>query len=161
MNFDETAWVAVAFIIFIALIWKRASKSITTILDERSLLIENELNEAKSLKEEALEELRKLLQAQKQVSEEAENIIREAKETAKKIQDEAYTKSSDLIKRKEEQAKQKINALESDAIKNIKKITGNVIIESSKLYLETNMNKNENMNLISKSSNEIMSSLIM
>ena len=40
MNFDETAWVAVAFIIFIALIWKRASKSITTILDERSLLID-------------------------------------------------------------------------------------------------------------------------
>ena len=56
-------------------------------------IIENELNEAKSLKEEALEELRKSLQTQKQVSEEAENIIREAKETAKVIQEEAYTRS--------------------------------------------------------------------
>ena len=123
MYFDETAWVAVAFIIFIALIWKKASNAIVSILDNRSLLIHNELNEAKSLKEEALEELRKSLQTQKQVSEEAENIIRDAKETAKKIQEEAYSKSSDLIKRKEEQAKQKIIALETDAIKNIKKIT--------------------------------------
>ena len=135
MYFDETAWVAVAFIIFIALVWKKASKAIISILDNRSLIIHNELNEAKSLKEEALEELRKSLQTQKQVSEEAENIIRDAKETARKIQEEAYSKSSDLIKRKEEQAKQKIIALETDAIKNIKKITGNVIIESSKIYM--------------------------
>tara|TARA_B100001059_G_scaffold232648_1_gene270926 strand:- start:221 stop:706 length:486 start_codon:yes stop_codon:yes gene_type:complete len=158
--FDETAWVAIAFIIFIALIWKKASKAITSILDDRSLLIESELNEAKYLKEEALEELRKSLQTQKQASEEAENIIHDAKETAKKIQEEAYTKSSDLIKRKEEQAKQKIIALESDAIKNIKKITGNVVIESSKLYIKSNIDKKENVNLITKSSNQIKSSLL-
>ena len=160
MYFDETAWVAIAFVIFIALIWKKASKAITSILDDRSLLIESELNEAKSLKEEALEELRKSLQTQKQVSEEAENIIRDAKETAKKIQEEAYIKSSDLIKRKEEQAKQKISALESDAIKNIKKITGNVVIESSKLYIKSNIDKKENVNLITKSSDQIKSSLL-
>ena len=160
MYFDETAWVAIAFVIFIALIWKKASKAITSILDDRSLLIESELNEAKSLKEEALEQLRKSLQTQKQVSEEAENIIRDAKETAKKIQEEAYIKSSDLIKRKEEQAKQKISALESDAIKNIKKITGNVVIESSKLYIKSNIDKKENVNLITKSSDQIKSSLL-
>ena len=160
MYFDETAWVAVAFIIFIALIWKKASNAIVSILDNRSLLIHNELNEAKSLKEEALEELRKSLQTQKQVSEESENIIRDAKETAKKIQEQAYSKSSDLIKRKEEQAKQKIIALETDAIKNIKKITGNVIIESSKIYIEDNIDKKENVKLITKSSNEIKSSLL-
>ena len=160
MYFDETAWVAIAFVIFIALIWKKASKAITSILDNRSLLIESELNEAKSLKEEALEELRKSLQTQKQVSEEAENIIRDAKETAKKIQEEAYIKSSDLITRKEEQAKQKISALESDAIKNIKKITGNVVIESSKIYIQSNIDNKENANLITKSSKEIKSSLL-
>ena len=160
MYFDETAWVAIAFIIFIALIWKKAGKAITSILDNRSSLIVSELNEAKYLKEEALEELRKSLQTQKQASEEAENIIRDAKETAKKIQEEAYSKSSDLIKRKEEQAKQKIIALETDAIKNIKKITGNVIIESSKIYIEDNIDKKENVNLITKSSNEIKSSLL-
>jgi len=55
MYFDETAWVAIAFILFIALVWKKGSKAITSTLDNRSLLIQEELDEAKSLKEQALE----------------------------------------------------------------------------------------------------------
>ena len=160
MYFDETAWVAIAFILFFVLVWKRGKKAILSLLDERSLLIEKELNEAKSLKEEALEELRLALQNQKNVSDEAENIIKDAKETAKKIQEEANLKSLEMIKRKEEQAKQKIIALETDAIKNIKKIAGKVIIESSKIYIEANIDKKENVNLITKSSKEIKSSLL-
>ena len=84
MHFDETAWVAIAFLIFIALVWKKANKAITDILDTRSLIIKNELKEAKLLKEEALEELRKSLQTQKNISDEAEKIIKEAQDAAKK-----------------------------------------------------------------------------
>ncbi|MDB9772658.1 ATPase B chain family protein, partial [Alphaproteobacteria bacterium] len=62
MYFDETAWVAIAFILFITLVWKKGSKAITSTLDNRSLLIQEELDEAKSLKEEALEELKESLQ---------------------------------------------------------------------------------------------------
>ena len=65
MYFDETAWVAIAFLLFFVLVWKKGKKAILSLLDERSLLIEKELNEAKSLKEEALEELRLTLQNQK------------------------------------------------------------------------------------------------
>ena len=136
MYFDETAWVAIAFLLFFVLVWKKGKKAILSLLDERSLLIEKELNEAKSLKEEALEELRLALQNQKNVSDEAENLIKNAKETAKKIQEEANLKSLEMIKRKEEQAKQKILSLEAEAIKNIKEITSNIVIESSKAYIK-------------------------
>ena len=141
MYFDETGWVAVAFVIFIALVWRKASKAITGILDSRSLLIENELNEAKSLKEEALEELRKSLQSQKNISNEAEQIIKDAQDAAKKIREDANVSCSEIIKRREEQAKQKIMALETEAVNNIKKITGSIIIESSKVFIETNLDK--------------------
>ena len=87
MYFDETSWVAIAFLLFFVLVWKKGKNAILSLLDERSLLIEKELNEAKSLKEEALEELRLALQNQKNVSDEAENLIKNAKETAKKIQE--------------------------------------------------------------------------
>ena len=160
MYFDETAWVAIAFILFFVLIWKKGKKAILSILDERSSLIEKELNEAKSLKEEALEELRLALQKQKNVSDEAENLIKDAKETAKKIQEEANLKSLEMIKRKEEQAKQKILSLESEALKNIKVITSNIVIESSKTYIKQKLDDKENINLISKSSNEIKSSIL-
>jgi F-type H+-transporting ATPase subunit b len=157
MFFDETAWVAIAFVLFIILVWKKGSQAITSMLDNRSLLIENELNQAKSLKEEALEELRQTLQIQKNISEEADNIIKEAKENAKKIIEEAKVKSSEIIKRKENQANQKILALETEAINNIKKISSNIIIESSKTYINQKLNAKEKANLITKSSNEIKS----
>ena len=160
MHFDETAWVTIAFVLFFLLVWKKGKNSLLSLLDERSSLIEKELNEAKSLKEEALEELRLALQNQKNVSDEAENIIKNARETANKIQEEANLKSLEMIKRKEEQAKQKILSLESEAVKKIKEITSSIVIESSKTYLKQKLDNKENINLISKSSNEIKSSII-
>ena len=156
---QETVWVALAFFIFIALIWKKGSKAINSILDNRSILIQNELREAKSLKEEAMEELRKSLQMQKNSSEEFNQIIKEAKEAAKKIKEEADVKSLEIIKRREEQAKQRIMAFENEAIKDIKRVSGTVAIESAKIYIKTNLDKKENVNLIIKASNEIKSTL--
>ena len=140
MYFDETAWVAIAFLLFFVLVWKKGKKAILSLLDERSLLIEKELNEAKSLKEEALEELRLALQNQKNVSDEAENLIKNAKETAKKIQEEANLKSLEMIKRKEEQAKQKILSLEADAIKTVSSGLKNVDSEIA-LLMANSMQK--------------------
>ena len=160
MYFDETAWVAIAFLIFIALDWKKASKAITEILDSRALLIENELKEAKSLKEEALEELRKSLQTQKNISDEADKIIKDAQDAAKKIQDDTNVKCSEIIQRREEQAKQKIMALETEAVNNIKNITGSIIVESSKIFIKSNLDNKENNSIITTSSNQIKSSLL-
>lgn len=161
MNFDETAWVAIAFVLFIALIWKKGSQAVISILDNRTKLIEAELNQAKSLKEEAMEELRQSLQIQKNISEEADIIIKEAKENAKLIIEEAKLKSKENIKRKEDQADQKILALETEALNKIKKITGSIVIESSKIYIEENLDNKEKGNLLTQSTNEIKSASIL
>jgi F-type H+-transporting ATPase subunit b len=156
---QETVWVTIAFFIFIALIWKKASQAISSILDDRSILIQNELSEAKLLKEEAMEELRKSLQMQKNSSEEFNQIIKEAKEAAKKIKEDADVKSLEIIKRREEQAKQRIMAYENEAIKEIKRVSGTVAIESAKVFIKNNLDKKENLNLITQASNEIKSTL--
>ena len=156
---QETVWVAIALFIFIALIWKKASQAISSILDDRSVLIQNELSEAKLLKEEAIEELRKSLQMQKNSSEEFNQIIKEAKEAAKKIKEDADVKSLEIIKRREEQAKQRIMAYENEAIKEIKRVSGTVAIESAKVFIKNNLDKKENLNLITQASNEIKSTL--
>ena len=156
---QETVWVTIAFFIFIALIWKKASQAISSILDDRSILIQNELSEAKLLKEEAMEELRISLQMQKNSSEEFNQIIKEAKEAAKKIKEDADVKSLEIIKRREEQAKQRIMAFENEAIKAIKRVSGTVAVESAKIYIKTHLDKKENVNLITKASKEIKSSL--
>ena len=157
---QETVWVTIAFFIFIALIWKKASQAISSILDDRSILIQNELSEAKLLKEEAMEELRKSLQMQKNSSEEFNQIIKEAKDAAKKIKEDADVKSLEIIKRREEQAKQRIMAFENEAIKEIKRVSGTVAIESAKVFIKNNLDKKENLNLITQASNEIKSTLV-
>ena len=160
MFLDETAWVAIAFILFIALVWKKASKAIITILDNRSNLIQDELNEARALKEEAMEKLRQASQIQQNSTEEFEKIIKDATETAKNIKKEADIKSLEMLKRREEQAKQKIKALEDDAIQDIKKISATIAIKSAEFYIKTNLKKDDYNNLVSQASKEFKSKFI-
>jgi F-type H+-transporting ATPase subunit b len=160
MFLDETAWVAIAFVLFIGLVWKKAGKAILTILDDRSNLIQDELNEARALKEEAMEKLRQASQIQQNSTEEFEQIIKDAALTAKNIKKEAEIKSLEMVKRREEQAIQKIEALEDDAIKDIKKISATIAVKSAESYIKTNLNKEDNHSLISLASKEFMSKFV-
>ena len=160
MGLSQTAWVLIAFILFFVLVGKKLWTALTDNLDQRKKIIENELNEAKKLREEAQSELNASLKKQKEINKQVLDIINDAKSTAKQIEADALQKSDVIIKRKEEQAKQKILSLESEAIKNIKEITSSIVIESSKTYIKQKLDSKENINLISKSSNEIKSSII-
>ena len=53
----ESVWVAVGFVVFIALVWRKAGSAIGAMLDERSEKISGELREASALREAALGEL--------------------------------------------------------------------------------------------------------
>ena len=68
--------------------------------------------------------------------------------------------SSEISKRREEQAKQKISTYETEAINDIKKISTTVAIESARIFLQTNLDKKQNISLIKNAANEIKSKLI-
>ena len=108
MGLSQTAWVLIAFILFFVLVGKKLWSALTTNLDQRKKMIENELNEAKKLREEAQAELNASLKKQKEINKQVLDIINDAKSTAKQIEADALKKSDIIIKRKEEQAKQKI-----------------------------------------------------
>ena len=148
MGLSQTAWVLIAFILFFALVGKKLWSALTTNLDQRKKMIENELNEAKKLREEAQAELNASLKKQKEINKQVLDIINDAKSTAKQIEADALKKSDIIIKRKEEQAKQKILSLEAEAIINIKEITSSIVIESSKTYIKQKLDNKENINLI-------------
>ena len=50
---DHHFWVLISMVILIALVWKPASRAITSALDERAVRIRNELDEARRLRDEA------------------------------------------------------------------------------------------------------------
>ena len=139
MGLSQTAWVLIAFILFFVLVGKKLWSALTTNLDQRKKMIENELNEAKKLREEAQAELNASLKKQKEINKQVLDIINDAKSTAKQIEADALKKSDIIIKRKEEQAKQKINNAQIEAINNIKNISAELSVKSAKIYIQNEL----------------------
>ncbi len=139
MGLSQTAWVLIAFILFFVLVGKKLWSALTANLDQRKKLIEDELNEAKKLREEAQAELNASLKKQKEINKQVLDIINDAKSTAKQIEADALKKSDIIIKRKEEQAKQKINNAQIEAINNIKNISAELTVKSAKVYIQNEL----------------------
>ena len=159
MGLSQTTWVLIAFILFFVLVGKKLWTTLTENLDQRKKIIENDLNEAKKLREEAQAELNASLKKKKEINKQVLDIINDAKSTAKQIEADALQKSDIIIKRKEEQAKQKINNAQIDAINNIKNISAELSIKSAKIYLENELDDKSQKTLYSSSKKELKEKL--
>ena len=159
MGLSQTAWVLIAFILFFVLIGKKLWSALTTNLDQRKKMIENELNEAKKLREEAQAELNASLKKQKEINKQVLDIINDAKSTAKQIEVEALKKSDIIIKRKEEQARQKINNAQVEALNNIKNISAELSVKSAKVYIQNELDSKIQKALYSDSKQKLKEKL--
>ena len=159
MGLSQTAWVLIAFILFFVLVGKKLWSALTTNLDQRKKMIENELNEAKKLREEAQAELNASLKKQKEINKQVLDIINDAKSTAKQIEADALKKSDIIIKRKEEQAKQKINNAQVEAINNIKNISAELTVKSAKVYIQNELDSKIQKALYSDSKQKLKEKL--
>jgi F-type H+-transporting ATPase subunit b len=104
MMFDEEFWVAVAIILFAALVFKYIRNWLKETLNQRSSLIQNKISEALSLSEEAeklLQEQNKLYESSTQEAEEllvlAEKEVANLKDTAEKELEERLSLQTDII----------------------------------------------------------------
>ena len=159
MGLSQTAWVLIAFILFFVLVGKKLWSALTTNLDQRKMMIENELNEAKKLREEAQAELNASLKKQKEINKQVLDIINDAKSTAKQIEADALKKSDIIIKRKEEQAKQKINNAQVEALNNIKNISAELSVKSAKVYIQNELDNKIQKALYSDSKQKLKEKL--
>ena len=159
MGLSQTAWVLIAFILFFVLVGKKLWSALTTNLDQRKKMIEIELNEAKKLREEAQAELNASLKKQKEINKQVLDIINDAKSTAKQIEADALKKSEIIIKRKEEQAKQKINNAQIEAINNIKNISAELSVKSAKVYIQNELDSKIQKALYSDSKQKLKEKL--
>ena len=159
MGLSQTAWVLIAFILFFVLVGKKLWSALTTNLDQRKKMIENELNEAKKLREEAQAELNASLKKQKEINKQVLDIINDAKTTAKQIEADALKKSDIIIKRKEEQAKQKINNAQVEVLNNIKNISAELSVKSAKVYIQNELDSKIQKALYSDSKQKLKEKL--
>ena len=118
---DATFIALVGLIIFLALLaYLKVPGMIGRSLDERAANIAKELDEARTLREEAQALLAEYHRKRKEAEKEASEIVASAQREAAALLTEAKAKSEDYIVRRNKLAEQKIAQAESDAVNQVR-----------------------------------------
>jgi F-type H+-transporting ATPase subunit b len=144
-------WVAVAFVIFVALVWKKASAAITGMLDARAEKIRAELDEAQRLREDAQALLANYQRRQRDALKEAEAVIAHAREEADRLRTQAGTDLEASLKRRESQAMDRIAQAEASALAEVRNLTVDIAVSASRRILESGIQPAQADKLIDQS----------
>jgi F-type H+-transporting ATPase subunit b len=110
-------WVLVAFLIFLAMIWRAGVPGqITKALDGRADAIRNELDEARRLREEAQQLLADYQKEQRDAETEAKAIIDTAKREAEVMAADSRKSLAEQLERRTRLAEEKIARAEAQAV---------------------------------------------
>jgi F-type H+-transporting ATPase subunit b len=132
---DPTFWVAVAFLIFVALIVWKARGAITGGLDARGAKIQTEIDEAKRLREEAQQLLADYKRKQRDAIAEAEAMLKAAGEEAGRVR----TRAAADLERREQQAIDRIAQAEKNAEAQVRNIAADLAIAATRRILTEKM----------------------
>jgi F-type H+-transporting ATPase subunit b len=112
---DHHFWVLISMAILIALVWKPASRAITSALDERAVRIRSELDEARRLREEAEQLLADYRRQESDAVAQAQAIVAHAKEEAERLAAQAASDLEQALARRQRLAEERIAQAEARA----------------------------------------------
>lgn len=118
--YDPKLWVAVAFILFVILVYKKAVVYLANALDARSARIKDELDEARRLREEAEAVLADYRQKQSEYLKEAETLLENARRDADKMREYAHAELKASLEARMKQAVERIAQEEASAITDVR-----------------------------------------
>jgi F-type H+-transporting ATPase subunit b len=129
---DPEFWVLVAALIFVAVVWKPARKSLIGNLDERAARIRAELDEARKLREEAEQLLAQYQQKEREAAAEAEAIIAHAREEAERIAAQSARDLDQTLMRRQRLAEERIAQVEQKALDEIRAAAVDIAIGAAR-----------------------------
>jgi F-type H+-transporting ATPase subunit b len=133
---DESAWVAVAFMLFVGLlVYLKVPGMITKALDDRSAKIKSDLDEAARLRAEAQKLYAEYQEKQKNALKEAEAIVTSAQDEARRMTAQAEADLKALLARRQAMAEQKIAQAEQQALQDVRAAAVNVAVEAARRIL--------------------------
>jgi F-type H+-transporting ATPase subunit b len=135
---NPESWVAITWVIVVALLARPVYKGITQGLDSRAAKIRERLAEAERLRDDAQETLVLYQKKQREALAEAEGIIAQAKAEAERLAKQAAADLDELVKRREQQAMDRINQAEAEATREVRnKAVEIAIAATGKLIADT------------------------
>ena len=152
---DPTFWVAVAFVVFVVLVFKPIKGALIGGLDAKIAEIRQEVEEAEKLREEAQSMLANYQRQQRQAIQDAEAIVARAKEEAERHRAEADEAMKDMVRRQEEQAREKIAQAETAAIQEVRSMSVELAMAAAERLLADRLDGDEGSRLIDNSIEDI------
>ena len=152
---DPSFWFLVAFVIFVALIGKKLWVFITEHLDLRSEKIEENIEEAIRLRDDAQTLLNEAKQKHLEASQHADKIIDRANQEAVRISNESQTELEQFMKKRESQIEDRINYAEEQAVNDIRNQAIEIALSAAENLLKTLVDEKTDNKLIDKSLKEL------
>lgn len=128
-------WVAVAFVIVVGLLAKPAFRSITAALDSRRDKIKDRIDEAERLCAEAKATLAAYQKKQREALKEAKEIVAHAKAEAARLSAKTAADLDDLMKRREQQALDRIDQAESEALREVRNAAIDIAVNATRALI--------------------------
>ena len=148
--------VLISFLIFVGfLMYLKVPGMLGKKLDERAEGIQAELDEARSLREEAQTLLASYERKQKEVQEQADRIVAHAKEEAAVAADQAKADLKDSIARRLRSAEDQIGSAEARAIREVRDQAVGIAIAAAKDVIAKQMTAADGNSLIDASIAEV------
>ncbi len=144
---DPTFWVAVAFVIFVAAVGKKAVGAMNSALDARGKAIRAEIEEAEKLRVEAQHLLAEYKRKQRDALSEADEILDHAKLEAERLTAQAEKDIEAALRRREQAALDKISQAEAKALQEVRNQSIDVAMAAAAKLLESNLD-NEGLNVL-------------
>ena len=136
MLMEAEFWVAVAFVLFIALLlYLGVHKTVAGSLDKRRSRIQSELDEAAKLRSEAQALLAEYKQKTANAEKEAAAIIESAKADAERLAAEAHAKLEDFVARRTKMAETKIAQAEQQALAEVRSVAAEAAVGAAEKVL--------------------------
>ncbi len=131
-------WIGLAFVIFVAAIWRPVGRMMGGALDGRADKIREQLEEAVRLREEAQALYAQYERQQQEAVAEAEQILAHAREEAARQDRQAAEALEAALKRREEQVLERIARAEQEALNEVRAAAVDVAVRATrKLLAET------------------------
>ncbi len=153
-------WVAVAFVIFVGvLVYFGVHKLILDALDQRSVRIRAELDEARRLKEEAQALLAEYRRKQQMAERDAAEIIAGARAEADRLGVEAKTRMDEFVVRRTKMAETKIAQAEAQALADVRAAAAEAAVAAAEKILTQTVKGSVADDLVTKGIADIRSKL--
>jgi F-type H+-transporting ATPase subunit b len=141
-------WVFIAFLILVAAVGKKMCAALFSGLDARADRIRAQLREAEKLREDAQSLLADYQRKQRAAAQESEAIVAQAKNEAQRMREQAHADLEQALKRREQQALQKIAQAEAEALDEVRKQAVDLALAASARLMADNLDDDRAARLV-------------